>query len=170
MTTYTAIPDADLEPDKPFTSQKALLLRDNPIAIAEGASGAPRIQNAAMDTDSVDNANVVNGTLGAEKFQTGNTERDWVLARTADAAAGAVGTYVFAESDSDHALGGTVSGSSLTPTGAIYNIDITSSTASASLTRSGSLSGTWRCMGYHDNTNAGSNMTIFGATLFLRIS
>lgn len=48
MTTYTAIPDANLEPGKPARSVDAILLRDNPIAITEGAAGAPRVQAAAL--------------------------------------------------------------------------------------------------------------------------
>jgi hypothetical protein len=48
MTTYTAIPDANLDPDSPARSIDALALRDNPIAITEGASGAPSILNAAF--------------------------------------------------------------------------------------------------------------------------
>jgi|14_taG_2_1085336.scaffolds.fasta_scaffold11524_2 hypothetical protein len=48
--TYTAIPDADLATDKPITQAKARLLRDNPIAIANGDSGAPKIQTAALES------------------------------------------------------------------------------------------------------------------------
>lgn len=47
MTTWTAIDNARLEPGKPARSVDALALRDNPIAIAEGASGAPRVSQAA---------------------------------------------------------------------------------------------------------------------------
>jgi len=95
MATWTTITDATLEPGKPIRSVDGLALRDNVTALAEGAAGAPRIENAAMDTDSVDNANVVDATLGSEKFQTGTDERDWVLGRTSGAATGAVGTYAF---------------------------------------------------------------------------
>lgn len=41
MTTYTTIPNASLDVGKPVRSIDALALRDNPIAIAERASGAP---------------------------------------------------------------------------------------------------------------------------------
>ncbi len=89
MADYTAIQNANLEPGAPWISATSFALRDNPIAIAEGAAGAPRIQNAA----------VTNGTLGAEKLQSGATERDWVLARCAVASVGAVGTYAFLHAD-----------------------------------------------------------------------
>lgn len=154
MTDWTDIADETVEPGKPIRSIDGLALRDNPIAITEGAAGAPRIQNAAMGADSVDNANVVNGTLGAEKFQTGTTERDWVLARTSDAAVGALGTYAFCRntSASTKVRGDTIAGSDL-----IY--------ADASGGSSFVPSGTWRCMGYApDATNEEQT------TLWLRIS
>lgn len=48
MATWTTIPDSSLEPGKPIRSIDALALRDNPIAIAEAASGAPSIVLAAI--------------------------------------------------------------------------------------------------------------------------
>ena len=41
MTTYTTIPDTDIDQDSPVTQPLMTALRDNPIAIAEGASDAP---------------------------------------------------------------------------------------------------------------------------------
>lgn len=55
MATYSAIPDANLDPDSPARSIDALALRDNPIAIAEGAAGAPKIENAAFQVVSAAN-------------------------------------------------------------------------------------------------------------------
>jgi hypothetical protein len=43
MATWTTLPDASLEPGKPIRSIDGLALRDNPVAITEGATGAPRI-------------------------------------------------------------------------------------------------------------------------------
>lgn len=48
MTDYTTLADADLAQDKPVTQAKARALRDNPLAIAEGATGAPKIQHDAL--------------------------------------------------------------------------------------------------------------------------
>lgn len=39
MTTYTAIPNSDIDRDSPITEPLMTLLRDNPIAITEGAWG-----------------------------------------------------------------------------------------------------------------------------------
>jgi hypothetical protein len=48
---WTTIPDTDVDAESPFDVDLATAYRDNPIAIAEGASGAPKIQlNAAFDS------------------------------------------------------------------------------------------------------------------------
>lgn len=49
MTDYRAISDTEIDPDAPVTSELAYALRDNPIAIAEGAGGAPRVMGLALD-------------------------------------------------------------------------------------------------------------------------
>lgn len=71
MADWTNIDDTFVEPGKPVRSADGLALRDNPVAIAEGASGAPKIELDALST---------NVTLQA-------TVRDY--------AAGAVGTKAF---------------------------------------------------------------------------
>ena len=43
MASWTDIPNSSLETGKPARSVDALAFRDNPIAIAEGATGAPKI-------------------------------------------------------------------------------------------------------------------------------
>jgi hypothetical protein len=141
MATWTVIADSTLEPGKPIRSVDGLALRDNPIAITEGATGAPKIQTAAI-TD----ANVT-----AAKLATGNNERDWVLARTASAAVGVVGTYALAKrtTATGNNAGDTVAGSNLQYADVDNNVPV------------GALSGTWRCMGY----SLGGE-----ATLWLRIS
>ena len=49
MTTYTAIPNSDVDQDSPVTQTLITLLRDNPIAITEGASGAPKVQSKGLN-------------------------------------------------------------------------------------------------------------------------
>lgn len=49
MTTYTAIPNGDVDQDSPVTQPLMTLVRDNPIGIAEGAAGAPRIWLPALE-------------------------------------------------------------------------------------------------------------------------
>lgn len=165
---WTNIQDNFLEPGKPVRSVDGLALRDNPIAIAQGASGAPRVQNAAINNGAVTNAKlggsavtnpkVANRTLGAEKFQVGATERNWVLARTAAAAVGAVGTYAMLQRQ-------TVSGTTKTG-GTMPGSGLRYATADGS---NGSIvpSGTWRNMGL--TTSAGGDGER-RTTLWLRVS
>lgn len=92
-----------------------------------------------------------------------------VLAATAGASSGAVGSYgFFRSSTTDTAFGSTTAGSNLTPAG----ISFVGTTGSATGSYSGSTqSGTWRCMGFSNNI-AGDppSPSSFGATLWLRIS
>ena len=48
MADWTTIADTQVDPDAPVTSELGYAWRDNPIAIAEGASGAPRITQSAL--------------------------------------------------------------------------------------------------------------------------
>ena len=61
--TYTAIPDGRLQPDQKILSSDAILLRDNPLALAAGAAGAPQIQTAAINDAAVTPAKIAPGLL-----------------------------------------------------------------------------------------------------------
>ena len=148
MATWKDITDAALEPGKPIRSVDGFALRDNLTALAEGAAGSPGVASAALIDYPWGNEDIRNSTLGAEKFQSGATEINWVLGRTSDAGAGAVGTYAFAQVFGQSiGFGQNISGGNISP----------SSTGGGS----GGLSGTWKCMG---NAGAGDS------TVFLRIS
>jgi hypothetical protein len=149
MADWTTLPDSSLEPGKPMRSIDGLALRDNPIAIAEGAAGAPKVLAAGLAT--------------------GDNERDWVLARTAGAAVGAVGTYAWLGETSavTTAPGGTRAGSSLRYVGIAKDVPWDSGTSTLlALGHSNTPAGTWRCMGHAISNNT----TQFPATLWLRIS
>ena len=49
MTTYRTIASTETDADSPVTVQLMTALADNPNAIAEGASGAPRVVSPALD-------------------------------------------------------------------------------------------------------------------------
>ena len=160
MAEWTSIADELLEPGRPIRSVDGLALRDNPIAIAEGAAGAPRIVNNA----------VTNGTLGAEKFQSGATETNWVLGRTANASAHAVGTYMnlLYESTTEINPGSTVSGSNLYWISGITRDEFPISSG-IQASNGNQVSGTWRYMGHYRiayDISAGKRP----AGLFLRIA
>jgi hypothetical protein len=122
-------------------------LRDNPIAISEGAVGAPRVLDAALDTTAT--------TAGV----------NWVTARSAGIAGviggystGAVGTYAFLAfvSSLNFPVAGTLyAGSSLRYAG------MDQSTLHVSAVAPG---GTWRAVG------TGSSAVQASATVFLRVS
>jgi hypothetical protein len=53
MTDFTAIPDISVDPDAPVTSELMYALRDNAVAIAEGAVGAPRVMPKSLSSNSL---------------------------------------------------------------------------------------------------------------------
>ncbi|MEO1108256.1 MAG: hypothetical protein AAFX90_10070 [Pseudomonadota bacterium] len=120
MTTYTAIPNDDVDQDSPVNQTLMTLLRDNPIAITEGAAGAPRILDLALDTTVT------------------TTGTSWVRLRYAATFHNNVGSLVLGrvnQSAGAIALGSTVAGSLIFP-------------ATAGGAVSGGLAGTWRCLGF----------------------
>ena len=158
MADWVNIPETSVEPGAPARSSTVRAFRDNPIAIAEGASGAPRIQTAAINNNAVTTAKIANGNVTSGKLATGNSERDWVLARTASAAVGVVGTYalLFNNTLTNRDPGGTVAGSDL-----IYS-------SAGNFRSSGVPAGTWRCMGAASGDNSGPDED--RVTLWLRIA
>lgn len=144
MATWTEIPNSSIEVGEPIRAVDIRALRDNIEALAEGAPDAPRVLNAALD-----------GGISADKLLTNNAMRDWVLGRTADLGAGAVGTYAFLRisAGGNNNFGTTRAGSQLVPSNA------------GAGTQTSARSGTWRCLGVCYNT-VGNQST----TLWVRIS
>lgn len=127
---------------KPFATT-IQALRDNPHAIAEGAPGAPRVQDAALDT----------GAATAEGIA-------WVGLRMAGLAVGSVGSYAYlrhASSNTSLIVGATYAGSALRYSGVVGTNGIELS--------GGTPSGTWRVMGTAAGVSGQSS-----STLFLRVS
>ena len=62
MADWTTIADASIEAGKPIRAIDGRALRDNPIAIAQGAAGAPRIagqQGPAVETGGITNRHLI---------------------------------------------------------------------------------------------------------------
>lgn len=63
---WVTIPDGDIDPESPIDAPLMAALRDNPIAIAQGLTGAPKVQNGALAglpwTSSQLGSNSVNAT------------------------------------------------------------------------------------------------------------
>lgn len=89
MTTYSAIPGTDIDTDSPITESLMTKLRDNPIAISEGSTGAPKVLTAAINDLAVTTAKIADDnvtlakmaddsvTFGAE-IKTSTTTGSWV--------------------------------------------------------------------------------------------
>lgn len=48
MTSYITINNTEVDPDSPITADLMTKMRDNPIAISEGSSGAPKVSKLAL--------------------------------------------------------------------------------------------------------------------------
>lgn len=70
MTAYTAILASDIDPESPITSALMTSMRDNPIAITEGAAGAPRIQSAAFAAGAVNAPAIAGGVVAQGHLKT----------------------------------------------------------------------------------------------------
>lgn len=140
MADWTVITDSSLDPDAPLTSELAYAWRDNPIAIAEGAAGAPRILDAALGTTPT------------------NAGRNWVAQRTVTASASGVGQYAFLRvlGSAGYNPGDTVDASVTGLQWSGSGVDIGPSVSG----------GVWRCQGFIASGSGLSDRR----TLFLRVS
>jgi len=69
MTTFTTIPDGNLDPDSPVRSVDGLALRDNPISIAEGDSSAPSVYPKWLIVKDEKSAGTNGGTFSNASWQ-----------------------------------------------------------------------------------------------------
>lgn len=147
MTTYTTIPDGDIDQDSPVTQPLMTALRDNPIAIQEGDATAPNLLLGVA-------AKSAAGGIGTYVFAKSTTASD-------------VG---YGSTRAGSALTPTSALTAIS-TGSGTNFDSLNFT----LNSGSALSGTWRCMGTYDYSTTlvwlGSpDYIVYGATLWLRIS
>ena len=68
MADWTNIANTALQPGAPVRSIDGVALRDNPIAIAEGAAGAPRVQTNGIQDGAVTNAKIANSAVDNVKI------------------------------------------------------------------------------------------------------
>lgn len=135
MADWRTISDTEVDPDAPVTSELAYAFRDNVIAAFEGASGAPRLQDAALGQLTTPTA----------------AGRQWVAYRMADATAGNIGSYALARRVAGGVaqFGDVVAGSQLYPSHAGGHTG-------------NQLSGSWQCMGYvSTNTAEATSVSLF---------
>ena len=65
MADWVTITDSQVDPDAPLTSELAYAWRDNPVAIAEGAVGAPKVEPQALLAPSASLIVLAGTNLGA---------------------------------------------------------------------------------------------------------
>ena len=132
------------------------------MPIAQGGTAANDPAEARVNLGTNDASNLNAGTIPTAQLGTGTAQRDWVLARIADAATGAEGTYAYLvrAGATDILWGSTHAGSSLRP-GGVQQSDGAADVAWTSST----LSGSWKAMGFCDESS-GDDAT---STLFLRL-
>lgn len=144
MFDYSAIAESETEPGAPSKSSLWKRWAKNWIAGFEGAVGAPRLLDAALDT-TVTSAGMA-----------------WVGARVASMAVGAVGSYAFLGasvgiSTTFATAGDTKAGSALKYAG-----------MGGTVLSSVSPSGTWKCLGHVQNNSPSQSANL--ATLWVRIA
>lgn len=158
---WSVIADSVLQVGRPIRALTMRLLRDNLTALANGDSGAPRIQNAALADFVITSNKIGGGHVHWWHLRVGNEERDWVLGRLSALDAGAVGGLAWAQWPSSGTItlgfGSVVAGSSLQPAGLGGGPGV-------NFSNSGTLPGTWRSLGYVSGTY------VTKATLFIRIA
>ena len=135
---WVTIPNSVFEAGKPARAIDMRNLRDNFAAMAEGASGAPSIQDAALDTGAATAAGIA-----------------WVGLRMAAASVGGVGSYALLRFVAETGVGA-VQGPGTTHAGSnlVYSPGNGSSAATAP-------SGTWRLMGRTVGATGGGSVSLF---------
>lgn len=145
MTTYTAIVGSEIDVDSPITESLMTRLRDNPIAITEGASGAPNIQTAALAALAVTEAKIAAGAVTASKIAVdavGTTKIINDAVTAAKIVAGAVGESEIASAAVHRAELATATASSTTAV---------SATSSATVALTGSTYAWWTASAVNDS-------------------
>jgi len=141
--------------------------------IIDGTTGVDQIQDGTVTVNKIANGavtetKIADGAVTAAKLAAGVISTTSVLAATAGASAGAVGTYALLATINDSTtvnFGDTMAGSALYPLGwEIYDRFTTTRSFVGSV-----VSGTWRCVGYKP-PRFQNDATARQATVFLRIS
>ena len=145
MVDYIPIAETEDDPEAPITSSWGKRVRNNPIAIAEGASGAPRIEEPAYDDESVSTRALATN----ERITAAN-----IGGAIADISAGGVGDrgifrFVQTSGQAARAPGFTTAGSNLSWTSFRTTGAVGSSPQNVNQAHwSGNPSGTWSLRGF----------------------
>jgi hypothetical protein len=154
MATWTNIPTASLEPGAPARSLDALALRDNPVAIAEGAANAPRVQTAGIANSAVTADKIASNAVTTAKILDSNvttaklaTNEQMTTANVAGAYAGADANAVGSLAILYKATTGGVEPGNLVAGSSLRWVRI-STAGSMQIITATTPSGTWRALGF----------------------
>jgi hypothetical protein len=146
----------------------------------DGTTGASQIQDgtvteAKIAAGAVTETKIAAGAVTAEKLAVGVISTTSVLAATAGASSGAVGTYIVAWNATTTviAVGGTIAGSNLrnlTSNGEDSPFSTQTNSSTLYPGTGAALSGTWRAITHGGGRRSTSNGYAWDSALWLRIS
>jgi len=105
MTTFTTIADGEIDVSSPITESVLTRLRDNPIAITEGATGAPKIQTAAIQDGAVTTSKIYDGSVNSNVIATGGIHQSEI-----SVSSGTVSASFYNSNGADYYLKNTLPG------------------------------------------------------------
>jgi len=107
--TYTAIPNGDVDADSPITTGLMTKLRDNPIAIAAGDTGAPQNQTAAIADNAITAAKIAADAVGQSEIAADSVGQSEI--KTTFQAIENIGDFYFTAAGGMYVIGATCDGS-----------------------------------------------------------
>jgi hypothetical protein len=101
MADWTSIPDATFDPNRPVLGSTHLAIVKNFEALAEGASGAPRVLTAAINDAAVTTAKIANANVTTAKIANANvtTEKLSVATRSFSGSISGIGSVSISLAD-----------------------------------------------------------------------
>jgi hypothetical protein len=154
MAGWTNIPTASLEPGAPVRSLDALALRDNPIAIAEGAANAPRVQTAGIANSAVTADKIASNAVTTAKILDSNVTTNKIASGERMTTANVAGAYAGTNAEAVGSLAilykattGGVEPGALVAGSSLRWVRI-STAGSMQIITATTPSGTWRALGF----------------------
>ena len=91
---WTTILDSLIQVGKPIRAVDIRAIRDNIVAVCQGLSGAPKVEDGAFSDGSINANKLVAGSVTATQLATGANEGNWVGYRLAGQGNMGIGTII----------------------------------------------------------------------------